>query len=325
MAVDEVAPSLSSEINIWCLDDATLGGAAESVFADVRKCVTDLKKIGLEVSPSKCEVINMSYPVDVFTELVTTLMSDLPGLKRTELADMELLGSAIFDQTMNKAIANKLLTYNLMTHRLQHLDTHMDFFLLKNAFSLPRLLFLLRSSPCYRHSDDLAPYDECTRNTAESICNVQFDDTGWKQASVPVRFGSLRLRSADDLALPPSLSSCESCQRLVSAILPPPSDPSVKDADDVIATRTSSGLKMQDDPIRQSNWDSLFCSAQVAALKPILNQHHLACFVAATCKESGAWLNCLPSTAIGSRLDNDSFHLGVSIHLKLPVCSPHRC
>ena len=101
---------------------------------------------------------------------------------------MELLGSAILDQVVAKAIANKLHTYHRMTHRLQQLDTHTGFFRLKNMFSLPRLLFLLRSSTCYRHSDDLANYDECTRNTAESICNVQFDDGGWKQAKLPVHF-----------------------------------------------------------------------------------------------------------------------------------------
>ena len=81
MAVDAVASSLSSEINIWYLADATLGGPAESVFADVCKCVTELKKIYLEFNPSKCEVINMSYPVDEFTELVRTLTSDLSCLK----------------------------------------------------------------------------------------------------------------------------------------------------------------------------------------------------------------------------------------------------
>ena len=35
MVEDEVASSLSSEINLWYLDDATLGGTAESVFAAV--------------------------------------------------------------------------------------------------------------------------------------------------------------------------------------------------------------------------------------------------------------------------------------------------
>ena len=170
---------LSSEIYIWYLDDATLGGPAESVFFGRTKMCYRVEKIGLEDDPSKCEVFIMSYPVDEFTELVTTLASDLPGLKRTELADMELLGSAIRDQAVKKAIANKLHTYRLTTHRLHQLNTHTGLFLLKNAFSLPRLIFLLRSSPCYRHSDDLAAYDECTRNITESISNVQFDDTGW--------------------------------------------------------------------------------------------------------------------------------------------------
>ena len=160
----------------------------------------------------------------------------LPVAATNATSDMELLGSAILDQAVKKAIANKLHTYHLMTHRLQQLDTHTGFFILKNAFSLPRLLFLLRSSPCYRHSDDLAPYDECTRTTAESNFNVQFDDTGWKQAKLPVRFGGLRHRFAGDQALPAYLSSRESCRRLVYAILPPPSDRSVECAADVITT-----------------------------------------------------------------------------------------
>ena len=86
----------------------------------------------------------MSYPVDKFTELMTTLASDLSGLKMTELAEMELLVSAILDQAVKKAITNKLHTYHLMTHRLQQLDMHTGYFLLKSAFSLPRLLFILR-------------------------------------------------------------------------------------------------------------------------------------------------------------------------------------
>ena len=42
----------SSEISIWYFDDVILGCPALSVFAGVRKCVTGLKRIGLEFSPS---------------------------------------------------------------------------------------------------------------------------------------------------------------------------------------------------------------------------------------------------------------------------------
>ena len=84
MTIDEVASSLSSEINIWYLDVATIGCPAESSFSDLRKCITELKKIDLLVNPSKCGIINMIYPDDEFTELVT-LAFDLPGFKRTTL------------------------------------------------------------------------------------------------------------------------------------------------------------------------------------------------------------------------------------------------
>ena len=45
-----------------------------------------------------------------------TLASDLPGLKRTEVADMEILDTEILDQVVKKAIANRLHPYHPLTH-----------------------------------------------------------------------------------------------------------------------------------------------------------------------------------------------------------------
>ena len=36
-------------------------------------------------------------------------------------------------------------------------------------------------------------------------------------------------------------------------------------------------------------------------------------------------MNCLPSTAIGTLLDNVSFRIAISQRLGLPVCAPHKC
>ena len=36
-------------------------------------------------------------------------------------------------------------------------------------------------------------------------------------------------------------------------------------------------------------------------------------------------MNCLPSTAIGTLLDNESFRITISQRLGLPVCAPHKC
>ena len=36
-------------------------------------------------------------------------------------------------------------------------------------------------------------------------------------------------------------------------------------------------------------------------------------------------MNCLPSTAIGTLLDNESSRIAISQRLGLPVCAPHKC
>ena len=44
-----------------------------------------------------------------------------------------------------------------------------------------------------------------------------------------------------------------------------------------------------------------------------------------TTKEAGVWLNALPSTTLGIRLDNDSLRIAVALRLGAAICSPHVC
>ena len=60
------------------------------------------------------------------------------------------------------------------------LDRHQDLFLLKNCFSIPKLMYTLRSSPCYLEQDLLDSFDSSIRSCAELICNVVLDDSGWQ-------------------------------------------------------------------------------------------------------------------------------------------------
>ena len=66
-------------------------------------------------------------------------------------------------------------------------------------------------------------------------------------------------------------------------------------------------------------------SSRSATLSPLFDQHRLACASSATQPNSGAWMNCLSSTAIGTLLDNESFRIAISQRLGLPVCTQHKC
>ena len=77
-------------------------------------------------------------------------------------------------------------------------------------------------------------------------------------------------------------------------------------------------------PILQRHWDDIKSSCCSATLRPLLDLHRLACLSSATQSNSGAWMNCLPSTAIGTLPDNESFRIAISQRLGLPVCAPHK-
>ena len=47
--------------------------------------------------------------------------------------------------------------------------------------------------------------------------------------------------------------------------------------------------------------------------------------LAASCDESGAWLNTLPLSSVGLRLADDSLRIAVGLRLGTPLCGPHQC
>jgi hypothetical protein len=42
-------------------------------------------------------------------------------------------------------------------------------------------------------------------------------------------------------------------------------------------------------------------------------------------KESGAWLHALPSTNLGTLLDNQCFRISICLRVGIPMCVPHPC
>ena len=64
LAVDQIANGVDSELNVWYLDDATIGGSPESFLSDVQWCITGLKRIGLIVIPKKTEIDNVGLAAE---------------------------------------------------------------------------------------------------------------------------------------------------------------------------------------------------------------------------------------------------------------------
>ena len=100
------------------------------------------------------------------------------------------------------------------------LDAHYAFYLLKNCFILPKLLYFLRTSPCYEELDILQQYDSIILKSLSKICNVNFNESSYIQAILPASKGGIGIASASQIALPSFLASATGAKCVLSCILP---------------------------------------------------------------------------------------------------------
>ena len=154
LSVDEAARGVQSEFNVWYLDDATLGESPLRVHDDPVVLLERLRAIGLEVNGSKCEltILNDSMPEALFSGL-------LPGVRVVEGCDLSLLGAPVDIQGIPGTIHQKREALERMTSKLEVLNPHQAFVLLKNAFVIPKLQYILRESPAYLCGEELSVFD----------------------------------------------------------------------------------------------------------------------------------------------------------------------
>ena len=117
----------------------------ESVCEDLRRLIPMLSDIGLEVNPAKSEVSNVSC--DNFQSVLLAIESVLLGVTVTEREDLSILGAPIGNNGCRTGVLKAVELLTTMSSRLELIDAHLAFFLLRNCPSMPRLLLKLTNSP----------------------------------------------------------------------------------------------------------------------------------------------------------------------------------
>ena len=155
---------------------------------------------GQNLNPTKSELDILRLDETVFFCETQCLNSILKNVSFVEKNDVILLGSPLTSTAIRPQFQHRPALFKAMTEKLSLLDRHPAYFLLKNCFSMPKLIYLLRSSPTFQHPDLLADFGDCLKSCGTVICNVSFDDIGWIQATLYIRLGGVGLRRASDLA-----------------------------------------------------------------------------------------------------------------------------
>ena len=148
----------------------------ESVCEDLRRIIPMLTDIGLEVNPSNSEASNVSS--DNFQSVLLAIESALAGVTVTEREDLGILGTPIDINGCCTGVLEAVERLSTMSSRLEYVDAHPAFFVLRNCLSMPHLFSKLISSPCYRLHAELTQFDKTSWQAASTVCNVNGDDTG---------------------------------------------------------------------------------------------------------------------------------------------------
>ncbi|XP_063359932.1 uncharacterized protein LOC134649149 [Cydia amplana] len=282
LAIHKVITELKSPLNVWYLDDGTIGGKPDEVEQDLLILLPRLRDLGLEVNTSK-----------------------FPEALRVGRDLLQLAGE-----------------------RLKEISPHIALVLMQKCFAVPKMTYLLRTSPVWQFPDEITSFDDTIKATIEAVVNVSLSDDQWRQAALPVRHGGIGVRRVQDVSLPAFLASAHGVADLVADILSLNGDkasiPFVADAlREWLALNP--GAHVPENPKFQRAWDDVGCKDTLNGLIGNAVGTERARLLAVSQSESGAWLHALPSPQLGTLLDSDSLRVSVALRLGCKVCEPHIC
>lgn len=207
------------------------------------------------------------------------------------------------------------------------MQPHVALYLLQHCLWIPRFTYLLRCCPIFKFDNFLETMDNEIVNALEDLMNLQLNEFSHLQCFLPIKHGGLGIRLMKDIATPAFISSFNSSIDLINEILSSHflnrNDKDYSDALNKWKLMFPS-IDLPENVKLQEEWD----------LPNINNKLHLisessftarARLLALTQKESGGWLQTLPSPYLGSLLDSDSLRIASGIRLGAKICQPYTC
>jgi len=199
----------------------------------------------------------------------------------------------------------------------------------RHCLSIPKWLHLLRSSPSWESTPGLLRVDHSERSTLANIINVQLSDSSWSQASLPVRWGGVGVRSLLDLAPSAFLSSAFLTRPFIELLLQPIALASFEATVSEAVTHwdSQSDFPSTTGTLRvvQRAWDDASCGSRLQSILSDAAGADRACLLESSSEGSGSWMHAFPSANLGLLLTDGEVRVSVGLCLGAKIVSQHTC
>ncbi|XP_065315661.1 uncharacterized protein LOC135924531 [Gordionus sp. m RMFG-2023] len=311
--IKSINSSCTLSLHAWYIDDGILSGPS----SEIAKAVTIIKEmgtaIGLSLNQSKSEfsLLNSNAP-------------NTHDFKFTSSVELTHLGSPVGGHEAISTFLHSSLDILLKLEDIfTLLPSHKSFFLLKNFFFIPRILYALRSTPIFKYPIPIQTYEKGIKDLTEKIVNIRFNETAWAQATLPTKFGGLGIRSPLDLATTTFISSSLLTKPITTAHNSK-EDLSLIVAMDIWKTRINADSHPPTTH-KQKDWDAPVVARCVETLLSSMQSTDRTLFSSLLNGTGHEFLEAIPSTNLQLQLSNNEFTHAIGIRLNCSITHPHIC
>ena len=193
-----------SQNNVWYLDDGNFLNDYQTVLEDFKRIIASADQYVLLLEETKYYLIFLGNCTESSKKRIKALFDEtFPGIEVEDRENLEIVGSPKEANALQVLLNKNLIDLQRLSEVVTKLYAHYGFYLLKNCFSPPNLLYFLRTSPCFEEMDLLQHCDSISCNSLSKICNVNFIERLHSGDSP-----SLQRRNRRCICFPDSSASC---------------------------------------------------------------------------------------------------------------------
>ena len=321
LPLQPVLNKLASILAFGYLDDITLGGPMDQVARDFETLEQECAELGLIFNKEKCELITKD------PHLVHH--STFKSFQLTDPDSATLLGAPLSTgAALQQALDARTAELDRAMSRLKIIARQEALLILRISMGTAKLIYTLRCSPCLDHVV-LSSYDQILRRGLQDILNINFTDSQFLKATLPIGMGGLGIRRSSSLALPAFLASAAGTSETQSKILRRwDSQPDAHYLTLSAHWQTTTGMQLTEQfPVHaQAKWDDpLLQKALSILLNSTTEPSDQARLKAVSFQHASDWLHSLPITSCGLRLNDEAVRVAVGMRLGANICQPHAC
>ena len=175
--------NLLSKLKTGYLDDVAFADEWRTTLHDLPSIKQACAKLGLFLNEKKCEVTSFGSSKK---EIERAFCETFPTIQCVDAEDSTLLGAGLGTKSIRAALVDKLAKLKTLLQRTASLPCQTAFFLIKNCFYVPKLMYVLRASPA------LNTQIYSTKSTHLYALNLRESSTASIPMSLSVKFACPR-------------------------------------------------------------------------------------------------------------------------------------